>query len=55
MYTALRLAAREGHTEVVTMLVKAGAEVNRQDSQVLRTFRWLSYFVYAVMLLSTAC
>jgi hypothetical protein len=33
-YTALGIAAREGLTDIVTMLSKAGADVNHRDSEV---------------------
>jgi ankyrin repeat protein len=33
-YTALGIAAREGHTDISTMLIKAGADVNHRDSKV---------------------
>jgi hypothetical protein len=33
-YTALGIAAKEGHTDLVTMLIKAGANVNHRDSMV---------------------
>jgi hypothetical protein len=33
-HTALGIAAREGHIDIVKMLVKAGVDPNHQDSQV---------------------
>jgi ankyrin repeat protein len=34
LYTPLEVAAKEGHTGVVTMLIKAGADVNYRDNKV---------------------
>jgi hypothetical protein len=46
-YTALGIAARLGHTDVVTMLVEAGAYVDYKDSQVqIVAF----YFICAVII-----
>jgi ankyrin repeat protein len=33
-YTALGIAAYQGNTNIATMLIEAGADVNYQDSQV---------------------
>jgi ankyrin repeat protein len=34
-YTALGIAAKEGHTDAVTVLIQAGSDVNHQDSRVI--------------------
>jgi ankyrin repeat protein len=52
IYTALGIAANSGNADIATMLVKAGADADHQDSQVILLVLFCSLSFSAPLLLS---